>query len=98
MIELVGAAFRALLMAAMGGLVTKGWLTAEDLQGIVTAVTGALGVLGLAVYAVLRNRLTATLERVAAAPEVKVVVAEPEVAQAVESPKVVPDDGMADLQ
>lgn len=98
MTDPIAAVLRVLVIAALGGLVTKGWLTAEDLEKIITYVVGIGGIAAMSFWAVVRTRLTSLLARVAKAPEVKVVVAEPEVANAVPSDKVIPDDGTADLQ
>lgn len=88
--QAIASVVRVLVVAALGGLVAKGWLTADDVERVTSYITGIAGIAVMSVWAILRNRLTPMLDRLASQPEVKeIVVDSPEVANASPSPKVV---------
>lgn len=93
MTEAVLVVARVLVAAALGGLVAKGWLTADDVEKIISYVAGLLGIAVMAVWGVIRAQIGPLLERVAKKPEVEVIVVkDPALADSVPSPKVVADE------
>lgn len=92
MTQAIASIVRVLVVAALGGLVAKGWLTSDDVEKVVSYVTGLAGIAVMAVWSVVRNNLTPLLDRLAERKEVKAIVVEtPEIAAASPSPKVVPE-------
>lgn len=86
----IASVVRVLVAAALGGMVAKGWLTHDDVEKVVTYVTGIAGIAFLAIWSVVRNNLTPLLDRLAEKPEVKEIIVEsPKIANASPSPKVV---------
>jgi len=89
---------RALLAAALGGLVTKGFLTGDQMEQLIQLVLGVGGIIGVAAWSYASNRLKTMVEHVVKSDEVKVVVTEPELANSIESPKVLPVDPARSIQ
>lgn len=86
----LGALVRVLLTAAMGGLVARGVLTPDQFEAIVVSILGLLGILGMIVWAIMRNKLESLLLRAAESPKVvKIETTTKALAEAVPSPKVV---------
>lgn len=85
---------RLWLAAALGGLVAKGYLTAEQFEQIVTYVVGIGGIVILAIWSVVSNTLKKMTETIAERPEIKAIVAEPDLANSIPSEKVVPSDDL----
>src|SRR5690554_6409006 len=89
---LIAGVIRALVAAAFGGLVAKGFITSEQLEQIVQIALGAAGVTGVIVWSLLSKQLKKLIGYVEKSDEVKEVIAVPEIANAIPNPKVVPDD------
>ncbi|TNC12257.1 penicillin-insensitive murein endopeptidase [Methylobacterium terricola] len=92
----VASAFRALIIFVGGALVTRGWLTAEQVSYLtdastLTAVVGAAMAIGSFAYGVWTRRPAGLLKAAASLPEVDRITVAPTaapLAAAVPSPKV----------
>lgn len=93
-----GGLIRLVLAVALGGLVTKGILTLDDFEKLVSLVTGALGIIGVGVWSIATNKIKGLIEQAAANHEVKKIETTPTIASEVESPKVVPADPLEDIE
>lgn len=91
--EQIFSLVRIVLMMGGTSLVTRGFVQAEELPGLIDKLMialGALGAIGAAVYGVWKRRPTGLIKSAANQPEVAKIVTDSATAAAVPSVKVVP--------
>ena len=96
--EQVAGIFRAFLASLFGGLVAKGYLSADQAGEIVNMLLGIGGVIAVAVWSFASNKLTSMVQHVAEQPDVKIIITKADLANSVESSKVVPADPIRSIQ
>lgn len=94
----IAGVLRILLTSVLGGLIAKGIITPEQSGALVESIASIVGILAMAAWSWVSNEITSVISHVAKSDEVtKVVVADPAVAAADPSPKVVADP-MSNIQ